>query len=245
MLTLLLAHLLCPTVHAQIVIDLQHEHTLRQVKASGVTLRSYDGDKGFYTMAPGNIILKLPGGQEIQSKITDGSLRARDDGVLTSLHLLGPILSDNEAYEVALKVHRAFGIPTNRLEHWKSAIVGKGRDAQGFSNGNKAYYPDFFIQMASSMNERYPWFMLIELGWNGLPGDDRDEAWGAANNPKPPPNLKRVSLDSPSGRTYDRKDAYVYLWKVQEHLANQWSVIVALIVATIGLLWMLAKRRKG
>ena len=39
---------------------------------------------------------------------------------------------------------------------------------------------------------------------NILRNDDRNEIWGKANNPKPPLGLETVSLNAPSGKTYDR-----------------------------------------
>jgi hypothetical protein len=277
-----LSLVLCSTTHAQVVVDLQKQHTLEQIKASGVKLRGFEGDPGFYVIEDTDVILKLPGGQELRSKIEHGSFRASTNGVLTSLEIHGPIMPNDEAYEVAKKIHHTFHIPTDRLEQWKSAIVGKGRDAPNFTNANNDYYPDVFFEVGDSMNPLYPWYMRIEVGWNALSDDKRDESWGTANNPKPPPGLERVSLDSPTGKTYDRKDAYAHLKKQQDeldrrlgqvrdasgHLVNPqppapkktpeakpsapseeptsstpWSVVLLLIVAAIGLLWLLLKKR--
>jgi hypothetical protein len=210
--------LLCSATHAQVVLDLQKQHTLQQIKASGVKLRGFEGDPGFYVIEDTNVILKLPGGQELRSKLQHGSFKVKDNGMLSSLEIHGPVLPDDEAYQVALKIHQALGIPADRLEQWKLAIPAKGRDAPNFSHANKNYYPDLFFEMGDSMNPRYPWYMIIELGWNALPGDNRDETWGATNNPKPPPGLEKLSLDSPSGKTYERKEAYAHLKKEQEEL---------------------------
>jgi hypothetical protein len=270
------------TASAQVVIDFQKQHNFDQVKKSGVKLRSFEGDPGFYTIEATDLVLKLPGGQELRSKLQHGSFKVKDNGILSSLEIHGPVLPDDEAYQVALKIHQALGIPADRLEQWKLAIPGKGRDAPNFSHANKNYYPDLFFEMGDSMNPRYPWYMIIELGWNALSGDNRDESWGTANNPKPPPGLEQLSLDSPSGKTYDRKEAYAHLKKAQEELdrrlgqvrggdgqlinppptpkapevrpaptpseeassSTPWSIIVVLIVAATGLLWLLVKKRK-
>ncbi len=273
----------CSSIPAQVVLDFQKQHTLEQVKASGVKLRGFEGDPNFYTLDESDLVLRLPGGQEVHAKAKHASLTTNPSGLLQSLQIHGPILPTDEAYQVAQKVHHAFRIPTDRLEQWKTDIVGKGRDAPNFTNANNDYYPDVFFEMGFSMNPLYPWYMRIEVGWNALPDDKRDESWGAANNPKPPPGLERVSLDSPTGKTYDRKDAYAHLKTQQEeldrrlgqvrdasgHLINPqlptteapeakpavsspieepvstpWSIIVVLIVAAIGLLWLLVKNRK-
>jgi hypothetical protein len=272
----------CSVTHAQVVLDLQNQHTLEQIKASGVKLRGFEGDPNFFIIEESNLILKLPGGQEVYTKAKHASLTANTKGVLQSLQIHGPILPTDEAYEVAQKVHQVFRIPTDRLEQWKTAIVGKGRDAPNFTNANNDYYPDVFFEMGFSMNTLYPWYMRIELGWNALPDDKRDESWGAANNPKPPPGMEKLSLDSPTGKTFDRKEAYAHLKKEQEELdrrlgqvrgadgqlinpppipkppdakripspseepssSTPWSIIVMLIVAAIGLLWLFLRGRK-
>lgn len=272
----------CSTTHAQVVLDLQHQHTLTQIKASGVKLRGFEGDPNFFSIEESNLILRLPGGQEVHTNAKHASLTTNTKGVLQSLQIHGPILPTDEAYEVAKKVHQAFRIPTDRLEQWKTDIVGKGRDAPNFTNANNDYYPDVFFEMGFSMNTLYPWYMQIEVGWNSISGDNRDESWGAAHNPKPPPGMEQLSLDSPSGKTYDRKEAYAHLKKAQEELdrrlgqvrgadgqlinppllpkapeamptptpseeptsSTPWSIIVVLIVAATGVLWLLLKNRK-
>jgi hypothetical protein len=208
----------CTSAPAQIVLDFQKQHTLEQVKKSGVKLRSFPGDPNFYALEESDLVLKLPGGQEVHAKAKHASLTTNSSGLLQSLQIHGPILPTDEAYLVAQKVHQAFHIPTDRLEQWRTDIIGKGRDALNFTNANNDYYPDVFFEMGFSMNTLYPWYMRIEIGWNALPGDNRDESWGAANNPKPPTGLERLSLDSPTGKTYDRKEAYAHLKKAQEEL---------------------------
>ena len=203
---------------AQVVLDFQKQHTLEGVKASGVKLRSFVGDPNFYTLDESDLVLKLPGGQEVRAKAKHASLTTNPSGLLQSLQIHGPILPTDEAYQVAQKVHHAFRIPTDRLEQWKIDIAGKGRDAPNFTNANNDYYPDLFFEMGSSMNTLYPWYMRIEVGWNALSDDKRDEAWGQANNPRPPAGLERISLDSPTGKTYDRKEAYAHLKKLQDEL---------------------------
>lgn len=210
---------------AQVVIDLQKHHTLQQITSAGIRLRPFVGDPGLFTIEVTDLILKLPGGQEIRSKLQHGSLRAKADGVLSSLEIHGPILPDDEAYQTALNIHRALGIPSERLEQWKESIPGKGRDAPTFSHANKHYYPDLFFEMGDSMNPLYPWYMIIELGWNTLPGDHRDESWGVANNPKPPPGLERLSLDSPTGKNYNRNEAYAHITNAQEELDRRFGQV--------------------
>ena len=68
------------------------------------------------------------------------------------------------------------------------------------------------------MNTKYPWMIRMSFSWNVDDDDKRDESWGKTNNPKPPSGLALVSLDSPSGKIYELKDAYAHLIKEQEAL---------------------------
>lgn len=214
--------LLCTSqvAQAQIRIDLQRSHHVQQVLSSGVkyqTSPGIDGRKSIF-LEPANLVFILPGGQALQARAEYCALKSTADGRLRTLTFHGQILPDEEAYQIALKLHQAFSIPLDRLEQWKKDIAGKGRDAPTFSTGKKDYYPHVFIGMQSSMNTKYPWYLLIELGWNAEDDDTRDEAWGEMNNPRPPRGLEQASLDSPSGSIYDRKEAYAHLVKAQEEL---------------------------
>lgn len=207
-------------VNAQTRIDLRHSHDVRQILSTGLNYKEtpdFDGRK-VIDIERSDLVFILPGGLSLQVKARRCSLTVNANGKIRTLTLHGQILPDEEAYQVALKLHQAFTIPTDRLEGWRLGIVGKGRDAPTFSTGKKEYYPHIFIGMQSSMNTLYPWYLMIELGWNAEADDTRDERWGDANNPRPPEGLERVSIDSPSGRTYDRKDAYVHLFKAQQEL---------------------------
>lgn len=61
----------------------------------------------------------------------------------------------------------------------------------------------------------------MAFGWNVDDDDKRDEIWGKTNNPKPPTGLDQVSLDSPTGKIYELKDAYAHLIKEQEALDHR------------------------
>lgn len=271
------------SANAQTRLNLTEKHDLESVLATGLRYKENNhGDKRrHFSLESQNIALTLPGGATIQSKIDVGSMTARD-GKLLFVEIIGGILPDEEAYQVALTVHQAFGIPVDRLNEWKDAIKGKGRDAPTFSNAQNGNYPNVFIEILSSMNTKYPWMIRMSFSWNVDDDDKRDETWGKTNNPKPPSGLAQVSLDSPTGKIYELKDAYAHLIKEQEeldrrvgqvrgadgHLINPptppkapeakprstpiqepasstpWSIIVLLIVAATGLLWLLLKGRK-
>ena len=272
------------SANAQTRLNLTEKHDLESVLATGLKYKenNHSDKRRHFSLESQNIALTLPGGVTIQSKIDIGSMTARD-GRLLFIEITGGILPDEEAYQVALTVHKAFGIPVDRLNEWKGAIKGKGRDAPTFSNAQNGNYPNVFIEILSSMNTKYPWMIHMSFSWNVDDDDKRDESWGKSNNPKPPSGLMLVSLDSPTGKIYELKDTYAHLIKEQEeldrrlgqvrgadgHLINPptppkapeakptqatpseeptssapWSIIVVLIVAATGLLWLLVKKRK-
>jgi len=282
----MLAFAMVPIVaRAQTYLNLADGHNLEAVLTTGLKYKeSSRGDKRrHFSLEPQNLVIDLPGGATIQSKIDIGSMTSQS-GKLLFIEITGGILPDDEAYQVALTVHKAFGIPVGRLNEWRDTIKGKGRDAPTFSNAQNGNYPNVFIEILSSMNTKYPWMIHMSFSWNVDDDDKRDESWGKTNNPKPPSGLAQVSLDSPSGKIYELKDAYAHLIKEQEaldrrlgqvrdangHLINPlpsapkkapepkpttstpskepasstpWSVIVILIVAASGLLWLLLKKR--
>lgn len=216
----MLALSLVPLVaRAQTTLNLAANHELESVLRTGLKYKeSIHGDKRrHFSLEPQNLALSLPGGATIQSKIDIGSMTTRN-GKLLFIDITGGILPDDEAYKVALTVHQVFGIPVDRLNEWRDAIKGKGRDAPTFSNGQNGNYPTVFIEILSSMNTKYPWMIRMGFGWNVDDDDKRDESWGKTNNPKPPSGSAQVSLDSPSGKIYELKDAYAHLIKEQEAL---------------------------
>lgn len=131
---------------AQINLNLADGHNLESVLATGLKYKeSSRGDKRrHFSLEPQNLAMTLPGGATIQSKIDIGSMTSQN-GKLLFLDITGGILPDDEAYQLALTVHKSFGIPVDRLNEWRDAIRGKGRDAPTFSNGQNGNYPTVFI----------------------------------------------------------------------------------------------------
>ncbi len=225
---------------AQTLLDFRTSHTVQQAVAAGITTRDFKQGENevLHVMGPENLVIALPGGQQVHWKTSFGTFVSGADGSLRNLEVFGPVLPADEAYAVALKAHQAFGIPTDRLENWKQETASKGRFAMAFSNGQNAFYPHVFIEMQHSMNALYPWHLRVELSWNGLPQDKHDEAWGAAHNPRPPPGFENVSFDAPSGRTYDRADAYQF-FRIAADVA-----VGGFVVGMAAVLWYVIKARR-
>jgi hypothetical protein len=197
-----------------ILLDFSHSHNLDDVLNAGlkVTEDTWPNSKRrtFLIVNHQNVLVRLPGGLELQQRIDyGGSMNAERNGQLVTLSLEGQILPEEEAYHVALKAHLALNIPVDRLEKWRKSIQGKiGSRADSYSNGSD-YYPEYTLEVQHSMSRPYPWMVCFNMGWNvSSDAKNRDEKWGVAHNPKPPVGLEHISLDSPSGKTYDRADEF-------------------------------------
>ncbi len=211
-----------------VVIDLSQTHDLKTVLEAGLKAIEYSTQSRNgreFTIPEGqSLVFRLPGGFEIQQVIQQGSMSADKEGKLTTMDFYGNILPMNEAYDVAVKVHKAFGLPLNKLEKWKKDNEGKGRNAKPYMAGTGVAktYPHVLVEVQSSINELYPWVVGLEFGWNVLDDEKAlDEKWGAEHNPRSAPGKERLSLDSPSGKTYDRKEAYREINAKQEELERQ------------------------
>ena len=201
--------------------DFRESHNLRQVLANPDQLPLLE-DRGksgkiFYAQNA-TIEVILPGGQKVETSSQALMIDVTPDGTVTVFEISGPIMPLDDAYEAGKKLYSAFGIPTHRLEKWRSEAVAAGHDAESVSNAQASYYPHVFVKIVDSMNRMYPWTISMSLGWIDENPEKHSEAWGHENNPKPPPGLEIVSLEPPSGKTYDRADAWVEANRRQDEL---------------------------
>ncbi|NQW99011.1 hypothetical protein HQ447_00010 [bacterium] len=187
--------------------DFRDSHVLQKTVGAMTELRLLE-DKGKYGKeyfaSDVQVEIFLPGGQVITGDLEHLGISVFTNGVISNFRMQGPPMPVDEAYRSGKILYSAFSIPHGRLEAWRPN-AGSGRDVTSVMDGNgRTYYPSINIEIRPSMSERYPLRISFELSWNILRDDDRDESWGKANNPKPPPGLDRVSLNPPSGRKYDR-----------------------------------------
>ncbi len=204
-------------------LDFTRSHDLESVLDAGLAVREFPDSQGrTFMLSPQEVLLHLPGGLSIQQRITHGSMDADEKGNLSSLNLYGDLMPIEEAFRTAKRVHFALGKPTTNLEKWFVENQGKGevREGESFPFGdNTGRYPSLHFTIRSSMNTAYPWAFSFSMGWNLLPRNkDRDESWAASNNPRPPEGFENLSLNPPSGRIYDGKDAYRHLVGRQEEV---------------------------
>jgi hypothetical protein len=207
---------------ADFSFDFRESHNLDEVLENSDQLPILEdrGENGkvFYT-ANASIRVILPGGQIIRTTSQALMIDVTPEGNITVFKISGPIMPLDEVYETSKILYSVFGVPHDRLEKWKSIADSEGSSAQTVLGGNyDGMYPPVYINVMHSMNKLYPWTISLSFGWNQIKDDQRDEAWGRENNPKPPPGLEIVSLEPPSGKTYDRADAWVEANRRQDEL---------------------------
>lgn len=210
----------CVTHGQEIQIDFRDSHTLKDIVGLEIMKlfeTSKNGERSYYGKNL-EILVFLPSGQQIQTETQSLKVQSNADGSLKYVQILGPVMPLTEVYEAGKTLYDAFGISTQRLEKWHPKAEAAGHDAESVSNAQANYYPHVFIEIVDSMNRMYPWSISMSLGWIDEDPERHSEAWGRENNPKPPPGLEVVSLEPPSGKTYDRADAWVEANRRQEEL---------------------------
>jgi hypothetical protein len=204
----------------EVRMDFRNSHTLNDIvglESMKLFQTSENGDKSYFSKNS-KIIISLPSGQKIVTRTQSLNVQAKADGTLIYVRIFGPIMPLDEVYQASKTLYSAFSIPHDRLEKWKPEAEVAGHDAKSVSSAQSAYYPHLFIEILDSMNRFYPWTISMSLGWIDENPVKHTEAWGRENNPKPPPGLEVVSLEAPSGKTYDRADAWVESNRRQDEL---------------------------
>lgn len=207
---------------ADFSFDFRESHNLGEVLENPHTLPLLEdrGERGkIFYIKNASIEVILPGGQTIRTTSQGLMIDVTPEGTITVFKISGPIMPLDEVYEASKILYSVFDVPHDRLEKWKSIADSEGSSAQTVLGGNyDGMYPPVYINVIHSVNKLYPWTISLSFGWNQIKNDQRDEAWGRKNNPKPPPGLEVVSLEPPSGKSYDRSDAWVDANRRQEEL---------------------------
>lgn len=116
--------------------------------------------------------------------------------------------------------HRTFDLPLDRFEDWEKENRDKVRNADPYSvSANLKYYPRVTLGVNKSMNGLYPWVIQLSISWDWDKHQDWDEArvWNelsALGN-------SMISLNPPSGESYERKTAYKEILKIQSEYERE------------------------
>ena len=212
------------------VLDLSRSHSVDDLKRSGLDWKEIAGGTGErdFVFENQEVTILLPVGRSICQRVELGIVDTKD-GLLTRLSMTGGVMPQNQAFQVAMGFVGGFDLPTSGLLEWDERNRGKQFGADGFSaSPGLAYFPTVGISLDSSMNRLYPWVIRFEVEWGWREQRDWNEerAWREL----PTPATGQISLNPPSGQTYDRKDAF------KETLGLWLAGAVFLLVVACGIL---------
>ncbi|MCF6312920.1 MAG: hypothetical protein L3J39_10765 [Verrucomicrobiales bacterium] len=192
-----------------ITLDFSNGHSIDAFKKSGIKLNDISSSsRKSFSYQNQSLIIKLPGGRVFKQKVRLG-IADGNDGELIKITTAGVVMPHDEAYQVAKKVHLNLGLPTDKLDQWYGSEKNQGRNANGYSiSANKLMYPRVSLSIRSSMNKLYPWVLGLKISWYWKKHRDWDEKRANRENTRPLPQYATVSLEPPSGKNYDRSDAY-------------------------------------
>jgi hypothetical protein len=190
------------------VIDLSRSHSVDDLKRSGLALKEIAGatsDRDFVFQNQ-EVRILLPGGRSIQQQVELGIADTKD-GLITRLSMTGGVMPQEQAYQVAKSFLQNFNLPLASLQEWN----GQNQEGQ-FGSGSFGatsgwgFYPRVGLAISSSVNKLYPWVVRCEMEWGRR--EQRDWSEERVWRELPPPAVAAISLDPPSGQTYERQDAY-------------------------------------
>jgi hypothetical protein len=193
---------------APAVLDLSRSHSVEELKRSNLRVKEIAGGLHgqAYSFENQEVEIRLPGGRTIIQTVVLGTIDTRD-GSLTDLYMYGNVMPQDQAVQVAEMFIKTFALSPGSLNQWEAQNRGKARNGEPFSiSANLNFYPRTGIGIKPSMNGLYPWVVSLSLSWNW----DKQRVWNEDRvwRELPPPTATAISLDPPSGQTYERREAY-------------------------------------
>lgn len=193
---------------APVVLDLSRSHSVEDLKRSGLRVKEIAGGLHgqAYSFENQDIELLLPRGRSVKQTVVLGTIDTKE-GYLTDLFMYGNVMPQDQAVKVAHEFIKTFGLSLGPLNKWETQNRDKARNGEPFSvSANLNFYPRIGIGIKPSMNGLYPWVVNLSLSWSWDKQRDwnEDRVWREL----PPPAATAISLDPPSGQTYERREAY-------------------------------------
>jgi hypothetical protein len=191
-----------------VVVDFSRSHSVDDLKRSGLALKEIAGGAGERDLVfeKQDVKILLPGGRSIQQRVELGIVDTKD-GLLARLSMTGGVMPQEQAFQVAKSFVRSFELPAKKLLEWNERNQNKQFSSDQFSaSPSLAFYPIVGLSVDSSMNKLYPWVVRFEIEWGWREQRDWNEerVWREL----PQPAVAEISLNPPSGQTYERKDAF-------------------------------------
>ena len=198
------------SIAANANLDLSHSHSVGDLHDSGLHLKEMSsGIPGqAYIFQSHAMRLMLPTGRSLSITANRGRIDT-DSQKITRISITGYAMPQDQAYLVASQFFDAFELDKASLESWHEENKGRGIDVTRFSiSVNLGFYPRISLAVLPSMNYLYPCVIRLLISWDWRKHHDWDENRAWRELPEPPAGLADISLNPPSGKVYDLKDAY-------------------------------------
>jgi len=193
---------------APVILDLSRSHSVEDLKRSGLRINEIAGGLHgqAYSFQNQEVEIRLPAGRSITQNMVLGTIDTKD-GKLSQLSMYGDVMPLEQAIQIAHLFHQSYGLPTAELTAWKNANQNGIRSVNGYSvSPVLKYYPIVSLAIDGSINQLYPWVIRVEIDWGWKEQRDWNEerVWREL----PPPVTAAISLNPPSGKKYERRDAF-------------------------------------
>jgi len=193
-----------------LTVDLSRSHALDDLTRSGISMNKIAGGlKGqSYSFHNQHVLLILPANRSFELQVNRGLIDTDDEYVIR-ISMTGSVVPTDQALLIAELFHATFNLPTTELDSWYERNRNVDYATDRFSISPLInYYPATTLTISPSMNPKYPWVTRFILRWDWRPhtGWDEERAWREFSTS--PNGLTHISLDPPSGRTYDRGDTF-------------------------------------
>ena len=191
------------------VLDFSRSHSVEDLSRSGLVLNEIGGggtgEKDF-AFEKQDVRILLPGGRSIDQWVEQGIIDTKND-LLTQISISGGVMPQDQAFQVAQSFHRSFNLPLDDLNAWNKRNLGKQSRLDSFDSSFASdYYPMVALAIDRSVNKLYPSKVRLLIQWDrkGQRDWNEERVWREL----PPPANAAISLNPPSGKRYERRDAY-------------------------------------
>lgn len=192
----------CLNCTAQVVLDFSKSRDIAIILNSGIKSKPMTNSRpgqSSLSFANETVKLILAGGGSFTMHVSLGTVSYKSDGI-DILTLNGEQMPTEEIFQMALRLHQVFQIPTTRLEQWNQVASENWSAGSSYTFGLRDSEPLVDFTLLSSHHRLYPRVPQISVAWNLYKGKDR------SNIPPPFSEPLELSLNAPSGKRYDLKD---------------------------------------
>lgn len=190
----------------QVELNFEKNHSEDVVTSSSLRYRKFSSglfNTLFFEYQPIRIV--IPGGRTFTQKVELGNVDIKN-GQLYRIKTAGGPMPIEQAKLVGEIFHQQFQLPNEKLAHWYEQNKAKGRSIEPYSiSANLRTYPRVSFAIRPSMNRLYNCKIALQISWDWKKQKHMNEELAEMKNQPPPDGMELISLEPPSGKTYDRR----------------------------------------